>query len=72
MHIRCTPQGATGLGAPGLRSISTNFSRISSSWATAAYSIEGCKQLAEDAVYWERPSSFMGRVLVTGGKGGKE
>jgi hypothetical protein len=30
---------------------------------------KGCKQLAEDAVYWERLSSIMGRVLATGGKG---
>jgi hypothetical protein len=38
--------------------------------ATIAYSVKSCKQLAEDAVYWERLSSGMGCFLAKGGRKG--
>jgi transcriptional regulator len=54
---------------------------ISAEWGTSDnnrkakfYSItkKGRKQLAEDAVYWQRLSSVMGRVLAMQGEGGQE
>ena len=53
---------------------------ISAEWGTSEnnrkakfYSItkRGRKQLAEDAAYWQRLSSVMGRVLAMGDEGGE-